>query len=120
MVAGRRIDVRGCAASRPREDPRRVRCRLGLLRRAEMAANFQPRHPADAIAIALVQPLDGDLENLPTALGAVAVERLRMGAEDQAAVLLDLLDEPSSGAVRRDEPVGVTLDVGLGLLAEGV
>lgn len=85
-----------------------------------MAANLQPRHPADAIAVVLVQPLDGDLEDLPPTLGAVAVKRLRVSAKDQAAVLLDLLDEPSTGPVRRNVPVRVVPDVGLSLLAEGV
>ena len=85
-----------------------------------MAANLHRRHPADAIAIMLVQPLDGDLEDLPSALRAVAIERLGVSAEGQAAVLLDLLDEPSGGAVSRNVPVGVALDVRLGLLAEGM
>ncbi len=89
-------------------------------RRAIVAANLQPRHPLDAVAVVPLETIDGDLKDLKTAFRSVAVERLGVRVEDHALAGLDAVHKLAGRAVGRDVAVGVALDVGLGLLAEGV
>jgi hypothetical protein len=77
-------------------------------------------HPLDFVAIEAVEPLDGTLVDLESALSAVCVEHLDVRNENKALSSPDLIDKTARPAIGRYQRTCVSLDTRWGGVARSV
>lgn len=75
-----------------------------------MFGYFNGSHPLDLVTVEAIEPLDGTVVDLESALPAVGVEHLDVSKEDEIPSLIDLINKCARLTIGRYEGAGIGLN----------